>query len=353
VLQFYWENKNMKIQDIQSAIVEMPKVEIHLHLEGAFTFEFLYKLVLKYGGDSEINCIDDIRNKFEFKDFTHFINTWFWKNKFFRTPEDFEESTYETIKNLSKQNVVYAEVFFSPWDFTGSGLKMESIADATISGIRKAERDYPIKIGLIADLVRDHGAGTSMQRLDEITPFLNKGVIGIGLGGSEAKYPPILFKDTFIEAKKRGFRTTVHAGEAAGADSVWVAIKELGAERIGHGVRAIEDPELVKYLREKQTPLEICVTSNLKTKVFASLAEHPFPHFYKEGLMVTVNSDDPPMFGSNITDELLILHSKLDYSLVDLCIFTKNAADASFLDKENKDELKKKVSDFLVGRTGN
>jgi adenosine deaminase len=343
----------MKTPDIQNAIIEMPKVEIHLHLEGAFTFEYLYKLVWKYGGDPEIKCIEDIRRKFVFKDFSNFIETWFWKNKFFRTPEDFEESTYETIKNLSKQNVVYAEVFFSPWDFERSGLRAEAIAEATISGIKKAEKDYPIKIGLIADLVRDHGAETSMKRLDEITPFLNHGVIGVGLGGSEAQFPPSLFKDVFVEAKKRGFRRTVHAGEASGADSIWSALLELGAERIGHGVRAIEDPLLVKYLKEKQIPLEICITSNLKTKVFTSLAEHPFAHFYKEGLMVTVNSDDPPMFGANITDELLILHNKLDYTLADLCIFTRNAVDASFMDYSGKEELKKAIDGFLLKSTGN
>lgn len=343
----------METLNIHSAIIGMPKVEIHLHLEGAFTFEYLFRLIHKYGGDPEIKNVDDLHKKFVFKDFTHFLDTWFWKNKFFRTPEDFEESTYETIKNLSKQNIIYAEVFFSPWDFIRSGLKVEAIAEATISGIRRAENDFPVKIGLIADIVRDHGAETSVKRLDEITPYLNNGIIGIGLGGNEAKFPPILFKDVFHEAKKRGFRTTVHAGEASGADSVWKAILELGAERIGHGVRAIEDPRLVEFMKENQIPLEICITSNLKTKVFASLAEHPFAHFYKEGLMVTVNSDDPPMFGADLTNELILLHNKLDYSLSDLCIFTQKAADASFLDKADKEKIKKSVADYLLQITGN
>ena len=336
----------MKIQDIHNTIIEMPKIEIHLHLEGAFTFEFLFKLVQKYGGDAEIKNIEDLFKKFEFRDFSHFIKTWFWKNKFYRKPDDFEESTYETIRNLSQQNVIYAEVFFSPWDFAATGLPIESIIEATISGIKRGERDYPIKIGLIADIVRDHGAETSLQRLDQITPYLNKGVIGIGLGGNERDYPPALFKDAFLEAKKRGFRTTVHAGEAAGAESVWSAILDLGAERIGHGVRAMEDPKLVKYIKEKQIPLEICITSNLRTKVYSSLIEHPFPHFYKEGIMVTVNSDDPPMFGANITDELFLLHDKLNYTTEDLCIFTMNAIKASFLDEQEKNKLRAVIDDY-------
>lgn len=337
----------MITENFHNAIIKMPKVEIHLHLEGAFTFEFLFGLVQKYGGDSQIKDVNDLRAKFVFKDFAHFIETWFWKNKFFRSPEDFEESTYQTIKNLSQQNVIYAEVFFSPWDFGSSGLRFESIIEATISGIKKAEKDFSINIGLIADIVRDHGAQNSMQRLNQITPFLRKGIIGIGLGGNEKDFPPMLFKDVFLEASRRGFRTTVHAGEAAGPESVWSAIKDLHAERIGHGVRAIEDPKLVDFLKEKQIPLEICITSNLKTKVFSSLNEHPFSRFYKEGLLVTVNSDDPPMFGANITDELILLHDKLDYSLEDISKLMQNSIKASFLDEHDKKRLRDVTNNYL------
>ncbi|MGD8780593.1 MAG: adenosine deaminase [Ignavibacteria bacterium] len=337
----------MNTENIYLLIEEMPKVEIHLHLEGAFTFEYLFELIQKYEGDSEIKSINDLRDKFVFKDFAHFIKTWVWKNKFFRTLEDFEESTYHTIKNLSQQNVVYAEVFFSPWDFSPAGLKIESIVEATISGIRRAEKDFPIKIGLIADIVRDHGAETSLQRLNQITPYLNKGIIGIGLGGNEKDFPPVLFKEVFLEAKKRGFRTTVHAGEAAGPESVWSALTDLGAERIGHGVRAIEDSKLVDYLKEKQVPLEVCITSNLRTKVFSSLAEHPFNKFYKEGLMVTVNSDDPPMFGANVTDELILLSAEWEYSFEDIYNLTMNAVEASFLDEAGKEKFMTIIDNYF------
>jgi adenosine deaminase len=337
----------LKDKKITDAIIGMPKAEIHLHLEGAFTFDFLFKLIKKYEGDEEIESIEDLREKFIFKDFSHFIRAWLWKNKYFREPEDFEESVYQTIKDLSRQNVIYAEVFFSPWDFISNGLKIEEITEATISGIRRAERDYSIKCGLIADIVRNYGAETSVQRLNQITPYLNKGVIGLGLGGSEKEFPPVQFKDVFLEAKRRGFRTTVHAGEAAGAESVWSAILDLQAERIGHGVRAAEDPELIDYLLEKQVPLEVCVTSNLKTKVFKNLEEHPFDYMYKKGLNVSVNSDDPPMFGSNITGELILLHEKLNYSLNDLGVLTKKAIRASFLETTEKEIYDRKVDNYL------
>ncbi|MCX6168513.1 MAG: adenosine deaminase [Ignavibacteriales bacterium] len=333
-------------QIIPEVIRKMPKVEIHLHLEGAFTFEFLFGLIQKYGGDKEIKNLQDLRNKFVFKDFAHFIETWFWKNKYFKTAEDFEESTYQTIKNLSHQNVIYAEVFFSPWDFASSGLKLEAIAEATISGIKRAEKDFPIKCNLIADIVRDHGAETSLQRLNQITPFLGKGIVGIGLGGNEKAFPPILFKDVFLEAKNRGFRTTVHAGEAAGPESIWSALLDLKAERIGHGVRAEEDPKLIDYIIENQVPLEMCITSNLQTKVVPSLKDHPFDALFRSGAKVTLNSDDPPMFGADITDELFLLYNKLNYSLEDLLLLTKNAVEVSFLSNSEKQKYYLAIDDY-------
>ncbi len=325
----------MEKENILEIVKKMPKVELHLHLEGAFTFEFLFGLIKKYN-DGEVKSIDELKQRFIFKDFQHFIEMWFWKNKFFRTAEDFEESTYQTIKNLSSQNVIYTEVFFSPWDFKPSGLKVETIAEATISGIRRAEYEFPIKCGLIVDIVRNHGSSTAMNRLNQITPFLNKGIIGLGLGGNERDFPASDFKEVFREAKKREFRLTAHAGEAAGPESVWSAILDLEAERIGHGVRAIEDQRLVDYLIEKKIPLEVCITSNIKTKVFSSLHEHPFPDLFKKGVCVTINSDDPPMFGADITDELFLLYNRLNYSVNDLLFLTRSAVNASFLDNSEK-----------------
>jgi adenosine deaminase len=337
----------LKYKNINDSIAKMPKAEIHLHLEGAFTFEFLFGLIQKYGGDKEIKSIEELKEKFIFKDFSHFIHVWLWKNKFYRKSEDFEESAYEAIKNLSKQNVIYTEVFFSPWEFTLKGMKVEEIAEATISGIRRAEKDYSIKCNLIADLIRNLGAETSLKRLDQITPYLNNGIIGIGLGGSEREFPPALFKEVFLEAKKRGFRTTAHAGEAAGAESVWSATLDLQAERIGHGVRATEDPKLIDYLLEKQIPLEVSITSNLKTRIYKTLEEHPFDYMYRKGLNVSVNSDDPPMFGADITDELMMINESLNYSINNLAELTKKAIEASFLESYDKKKYSNRIDIFL------
>jgi len=324
----------------------MPKIELHLHLEGAFTFEFLFGLIQKYGGDPGIMTIQDLQNKFVFKDFSHFIETWFWKNKYFRRPEDFEASTFYTLENLHRQNVIYCEVFFSPWDFTSSGLKVEEIAEATIAGKVKAENEFGIRCNLIADIVRDYGAGGAINRLKQITPFLNKGVIGLGLGGSEQKYPAQDFAAVYHEARKLGFHLTAHAGEAAGPESVWAAVEQLGVERIGHGVRAVEDTRLVEVLKQKQIPLEICITSNLKTQIYPTAEAHPFKYLFEQGLRVTLNSDDPTMFGATITDEFLLAHEQLHFSLDDLQKLTGNAIQAAFIPTVLKSDLNRKIETY-------
>ena len=204
---------------------------------------------------------------------------------------------------------------------------------------------------MIADIVRDHGAESSLQRLNQITPYLGEGIVGIGLGGNEKAFPPILFKEVFLEAKSRGFRTTVHAGEAAGPESIWHALSDLKAERIGHGVRAVEDPGLVEYIIDNQIPLEVCITSNLQTKVFASLKDHPFDALFRKGAKVTLNSDDPAMFGTNITDELLLLYQRLDYTVQELLVITKNAIDVSFMPLEDKKSFTYIIDNYPVANS--
>lgn len=321
-------------------IKKMPKIELHLHLEGAFMLESLMTLIDKYGGDPSINSVEELEKKFIFKDFPHFIETWVWKNQFFKSPEDFEFTTYHTLKDLHKQNVVYTEAFYSPWDFAGNGLGAQEITEAHLSAVNRAEKNFGIQCKLIADISRDVGWENSVQRFKQIIPYRDLGVIGIGLGGSEQQYPNELYEDVFKLAKQEGFHVVAHAGEAAGAESVLSVLDVLKAERIGHGVRAIEDPDLIDKLKENKIPLEVCVTSNLKTGVFPSLEEHPIKEFFEQGLAVNINTDDPTMFGTTLTDEFLLLYDGLNFSIDDINKLTINAVDATFLSEDEKRELK-------------
>lgn len=327
----------MDIKNSVAIIKAMPKVELHLHLEGAFPLESLLRLIKKYG-NTEVRNLEELKRKFIFTDFGHFIDIWYWKSAFYREPADIEDMAYSTIVSLSEQNIIYAEVYFSPYDFVKSDMPFQTVTEAVISGVRRAESEYPIKIGLIVDIVRNHGPETSIERLNKITPY-KKDVIGIGLGGSEKEFPAKWFTAVYTEAQKRGFRLVAHAGEADGPDSVWDALQLLHAERIGHGVRSIEDPALIDHLKAWQIPLEVCVTSNLKTKIFPSGAKHPIRNFFDDGLFVTVNSDDPTMFGANLTDELNLLISDYHFSLPEIKQLMQNAIQASFADENLKQQL--------------
>lgn len=252
----------------------LPKVELHLHLEGAIPLPCLWQLVQKYGGDPEVPTIDALAMKFRYRDFDHFLDTWVWKNSFLREYEDFTLVAAEVARDLVSQNVLYAEAFYSPGDYRQRGSEPQRITEAIRKGLRQVPQ---IEVLLITDLIRDHGPERGHVTLDAIREIRDEfGIVGIGIGGSEHRYPPEPFAPVYERARSFGFRTTAHAGEACGPESIWGAIRALRVDRIGHGTRAIEDPTLVDYLlTQHRIPLELCLLSNLRTGVIPSLVAHP------------------------------------------------------------------------------
>jgi adenosine deaminase len=328
------------VDKIEQFITEIPKVELHLHLEGAIPLETLFNLIQRERREPSIKNLDDLRRKLTYTDLAHFIEVWTWKNTFIKEERDFEEIAYQVLGNLSKQNVKYVEAFYAPGDYWRQGLSVQGITECLIKGKERASRDFGIQSELIIDLIRDHGPERSMQYLEEVMAYLGKGVIGIGLGGSEQSFPADPYAFVYQEAKKRGFRLTAHAGEAAGPNSIWAVVEKLGVERIGHGVRVYEDPQLVSLLKERQIPLEICVTSNVKTEVCKSIEAHPIKQYFQQGLMVTVNSDDPTMFNTSISQEYSVLVQKLGFTVSDLKRLSMNGIDASFMSDGDKKLMK-------------
>jgi adenosine deaminase len=325
---------------MEQLVTEIPKVELHLHLEGAIPEETLFNLIQRQGREPSIKNLDDLRRKLTYTDFAHFIEVWTWKNTFIKEEKDFEEIAYRVLDDLSKQNVKYVEAFYSPGDYWRQGLSVPGITECLIKGKERAYRDFGIQSELIIDLIRDHGPKRSMQYLEEVTAFLGKGLIGIGLGGSEESFPADPYASVYEEARKRGFRLTAHAGEVAGPKSIWAVIEKLGVERIGHGVRAHEDPQIVSLLKERQIPLEMCVISNVKTGVCKSVEAHPIKQYLQKGLMVTVNSDDPTMFNTSISQEYSVLAQKLGFTVSDLKRLSLNGIDASFMSDDVKKSMK-------------
>lgn len=289
----------------------VPKVELHLHLEGAIPHGALWELVKKYGGDTSVPSLAALKDRFQFRDFAHFIQTWMWKNRFLHESEDFTFVAEAVAADLAAQNIRYAEVFYTPSDFFRRGLGTQRLTEAIRAGLSRVPA---IRIALVADGCRDNGPENALKVVSEINEVRNLGVIGITIGGSEQTYPTEPFAPAYEKARSFSLHTSAHAGEAAGPESVWGAIHALRVERIGHGTRAIEDERLLEYLAEHKMPLEVCPISNLRTGVVASIDAHPVKRFIERGLAVTINTDDPKMFGNSLAEEYQLLVDRLGLS---------------------------------------
>ncbi len=316
---------------------KIPKVELHLHLEGAIPHRALWELIQKYGGDPAVPDFEALERRFRYRDFPHFLAIWTWKNGFLREYEDFAGIATAVARDLAAQNIRYVEAFYSPADFTRHGLGTQGITSAIRRGL---DRVPDVRVALIADLVRDYGPEKGAKTLAELVEVRDQGVIGIGIGGSERSVPPEAFREVYESARSNGFRTTAHAGEAAGPESIWGALRALHVDRIGHGTRAEEDDTLLEYLSEKEIPLEMCPLSNVRTAVVESLEQHPIRRYMERGLTVTVNTDDPKMFGNSLAVELRALRETLNFSHAEIRDLILAGIQASWLSDVDQSTLR-------------
>ncbi len=314
----------------------LPKVELHVHLEGAIPHGALFELIQKYGGDPSLPDVTALAKRFEYTDFAHFLETWTWKNQFLREYEDFSHIAELTARSMANQNIRYAEMFYSPSHFVRQGLEVQELTHAIRTGLSRVPG---IEISLIADLVRDYGPESETATLKKLSEVEDEGVIGIGLGGSEHEFPPEPFRFLYEEARRMGFHVTAHAGEVAGPESIWSALRHLRVDRIGHGTRAHEDPELLDHLQEHAIPLELCPTSNVRTGVVGDITEHPIREYFKRGLIISVNTDDPAMFGTTLDTEYELLMQKCDFTRREICSLILLAVESSWLSEDRKRSL--------------
>lgn len=315
----------------------MPKVELHLHLEGAIPLEALWKLVEKYGATAEVGSFAELEGRFAYRDFPHFIRTWVWKNGFLREYEDFTFIAERVAAHLASQRIRYVEAFYSPGDFARHGLEVAPLTAAIRRGLDV--HAGAVEIQLVADLIRDFGPERGGVWLDELREVQDLGVIGIGIGGSEQSFPPEPYAEVYARARRHGFRTSAHAGEAAGPESVWGALRALEVDRIGHGTRAIADPALIDHLRETQIPIELCPLSNVRTGVVPDLAAHPVRAYLDAGLRVSLHTDDPAMFHTRLATEYAALMETFDLSWHEVRKLADNAIASAWCPPERKAEL--------------
>ena len=321
----------------------VPKVELHVHLEGSIPLDVLWQLVQKYGGDPNVPDLLALQKKFEYRDFPHFLETWMWKNGFLREYQDFTLIAQAVAHDLARQNVRYAEVFFSPSDFARHGLQTQHLTEAIRAGLDRASRastqEASCAVALVADLVRDNTPAKAAAILAELNEVQDLGVIGIGIGGAEQGYPPEPFEQVYEQARKLGFHTSAHAGEAAGAESIWGAIRHLKVDRIGHGTRAYEDERLLDHLAKHRIPLEMCPISNHRTGVVSSIQDHPVRRYFERGIVVTVNTDDPKMFGNSLAQEYALLETELGFSRDEVRTVILQGILSSWLSSTDKQQL--------------
>jgi adenosine deaminase len=322
----------------------LPKVELHVHLEGAIPHAAMFDLIQKYGGDPSVPDVSALTKRFEYKSFAQFIETWSWKNQFLREYEDFSHIAELTARDMADQNIRYAEMFFSPSLFVRHGLEVQELSHAIRIGLA---REPEIEVSLIADLVRDYGPESEVRMLKGLNEAKGEGVIGIGIGGSEHEFPPEPFGSLYEQARQMGFHVNAHAGEAGGPESIWGAIRHLHVERIGHGTRAHEDPELLDYLREHRIPLELCPVSNVRTGIVGSIAEHPIRDYFEQGLIISVNTDDPQMFGTSLDREYELLVQECGFTKQEICRLILLGVESSWLPEDRKRSMTKSLEEEL------
>jgi aminodeoxyfutalosine deaminase len=330
---------------LECYIEAVPKAELHVHLEGSIQPATLLKLAQQNNVELPAQTVEDLQNWFTFRDFDHFIEIYFEISRCLKTSDDYELIAYEFGAQMARQNIRYAEVTFSPSTHQYSlGIPFDVFFSGLTKGRLRAQKDFGVEIRWVFDIVRDIPELLLNHRRAEYTlavaeEGMHDGVVALGLGGGEVGNPPERYAEWFEKALERGLHSVPHAGETVGPESVWGAIRVLHAERLGHGVRSIEDPELVDYLSERRIPVEICPTSNIRLGVYPDLAVHPLHRLYDAGVPVTINSDDPPLFNTTLTAEVKLLLAPFNFDINSINQILLNGVRFSFLPVKEKQAL--------------
>jgi adenosine deaminase/aminodeoxyfutalosine deaminase len=314
-------------------IHSLPKAELHLHLEGSIEPATLLELRQRHGMAGA--SLAEVERLYNYSDFTGFLTAFKDVTAHLQTPEDYELITYRLMESLKSQNVLHAEVIVSVGVCLWRKQDFAAIFEGLERGRQRGEKDFGISLLWIFDAVRQFGADKAKEVVDLAIQFRDRNVAAFGIGGDEKQGPAELFKDVYARAAAHGLHLTAHAGENAGPESIWGALN-LKVERIGHGLSAGQDPELMEELAERQIPIEICVTSNLRTGCCAEVSQHPVRRYFDDGLMLTLNSDDPAMFRTSLVDEYQLVQETFGFTDEHLRELARNSFEASLLPAEKK-----------------
>lgn len=327
-------------------IAGLPKAELHVHHVGSARPETVAELAARHTDTAVPRDLDRLREFFTFTDFGHFIEVYLAVVDLLRTPEDIRLLTYQVIEGLAAQRVRYAELTMTPYTSVVRGIPIEAYTHAIEDARIAAERDHGVVVRWIYDIPGESGIPAAVATVTYAVEHGPEALVGFGLGGPEIGVPRAQFAPHFARARSAGLRSVPHAGESTGPQTVWDAIRELGAERIGHGIAAAQDPALVDHLVQQRIPLEISPTSNLATRVVQRIEDHPVRALHDAGVVVTINSDDPPMFGTTLNHEYALAADLLELDQDGLRALATTAVDASFAPADVKARLRNEIAAY-------
>jgi len=313
----------------------LPKAELHLHLEGAVEPATLVELRKRHGENATLAETEAL---YRYNDFATFLMAFKDVSAHLRGPEDYELATYRLMQQLKQENVLHAEVYVSVGVCLYRKQDFASIFEGLERGRTRGAREFGVSLLWIFDATRHFGVEEAQKVFELAVRYKDRHVVGVGIGGDEVKAPPELFRGVYAYAEDHGLRLTVHAGETGPAESIWGALN-LHADRIGHGLTAAQDPDLIEELAYRQIPVEICLTSNVRTGCCKTLAEHPVKSYFDQGMMITLNTDDPALFGTSLAREYQLAQDTFGFTDEHLRELARNSFEASFLPAEKKVEL--------------
>lgn len=327
---------------LEEQIRALPKVELHLHLDGSVKPETVLELGKKVGANLPTDNLNELSKYLlvseDCKSLGEYLEKFALPLEIMQTEEGLERVAHELCETLAEENVRYFEVRFAPQLHTAKGLDLDRIVQAVLDGLNEGQIEYDIKAGLILCGMRHLSPELNLKLVDLAVRFKDKGVVGIDLAGDEAGFPVEVHAEVFKQAASRGINITIHAGEAEGAQSVKKSL-DLGAVRIGHGVRTLEDPNVLQMVKDKKILLEVCPKSNLHTKAVTKISEHPIKSYFDQGIRVTINTDNRSVSNTSLTEEYLLMVNELGFSLDELKQTIIFAAEAAFLPAFEKARL--------------
>lgn len=334
--------------DAEALILNAPKAELHIHIEGSMEPELMFGLAARNRLPLPFVSVEEARRSYDFRDLQSFLDIYYQGARVLLHEQDFYDLTWAYLRRSAAQNVRHAEIFFDPQTHTARGVPFGAVVNGINRALKEGEKQLGITSKLIMCFLRHLSAEAAMETLDESLGY--EGMIaGVGLDSSEVGHPPVKFKAVFEKAREHGLPAVAHAGEEGPPAYIWQALDVLRVARVDHGVRCLEDPKLVARLVAEQVPLTVCPLSNVRLRVVNTMAQHPLKRMIEAGLCVTVNSDDPAYFGGYLTENLLAAQRALGLDADEIRRLLKDSFRASFLSAEVKEQLMCEVDNHFTG----